>query len=122
MPITDAQSGPTQDRTQSAHFTPPSDGRGRSYFEGRAPDPREIHEHHAGIDPRDAVERVAREAAVPTDLRDFVFGRHCRQLGAVEGLEEAPDIIHGPQEEHVRVHVEQRVHVLQHDLETHRDS
>lgn len=84
----------------------------RSYFERAAPDPREIHQHHAGIDPRDAVERVAREAAIPSDLRDLVFRRHRRQLGAVEGPEEAPDIIHGPQEQHVRVDVEQRVHVL----------
>lgn len=89
------------------------------YFKRCAPDPGEIHQHHAGIDPRDTVERVAREAAVPSDLRDLVLWRHCCQLGAVEGLEEAPDIIHGPQEQHVRVDVEQRVHVLQDDLGRH---
>lgn len=86
------------------------------HFEQGAADPGEIHQHDAGVDPRYSVERVAGEAAVPADLGHFVLRRHGRQLGAVEGLEEAPDVVHRPQEEHIGVDVEQRVHVLQDDL------
>lgn len=56
------------------------------------------------------------EAAVPADVGDLVFGGHGSQLRAVELLQEAPDVVHGPEEEDVRVHIEQRVHILQDDL------
>lgn len=78
----------------------------RPYLEPRAADLRQIHQHDTRVDPRDPVERVAREAAVPANLGDLVLGSHCRKLGAVEGLKEAPDIVHGPQEQNVGVHIE----------------
>ncbi len=76
------------------------------YFEHCAADPCEIHQHDTRVDPCDSIERVACKAAVPANLWDLVLWGHCRQLGAVEGLEETPDIIHGPQEQHVGVYVE----------------
>lgn len=86
------------------------------YFEHRAADPGEIHQHDAGVDPRHPVKGVASEAAVPANLRHLVLRGHRCQLGAVEGLEEGPDVVHRPQEEHVGVDVKQQVYVFQDDL------
>ena len=106
-------------RNITAHFGfQPITGRRNTttYFEQCAADPGEIHQHDTGVHPRDAVERVACEAAVPANLGDLVLWSHCCELAAVKGLQETPDVIHGPQEEDICVHIEQRVHVLQDDL------
>lgn len=87
-----------------------------SHFEQLAADPREVHEHDARVDPGDTVEGVACEAAVPADLGDLVLWGHGCKLRAVEVLEEGPDVVHGPEEQHVSIHIEQRVHLLQNDL------
>lgn len=86
------------------------------YFEHCVTDSREIHQHDTGVDPCDPVERVTCKAAVPANLGDLVLWGHCCQLGAVEGLQETPDVIHGPQEQHISVHIQQGVHILQDDL------
>lgn len=88
------------------------------HLEQSATDSGEVHEHHARVDARHAVERVSGEAAVPANFRDLVLGSHGGQLGAVEGLEEAPDVIHWPQEEHICVHIQQGIHILQDNLMT----
>lgn len=72
-----------------------------------AANPCEIHQHDTRIDPRDAVERMTRKAAVPADLGDLVLRSHRCQLRAVEGLQHSPDIVHGSQEQHISVHVQQ---------------
>lgn len=87
-----------------------------AHLEHSATDPGEVHEHHARVDARDAVERVPGETAVPANFRDLMLGSHGGQLGAVEGLEEAPDVVHWTQEEHICVHIQQGIHILQDDL------
>lgn len=76
-----------------------------TYLKQRAADPCEIHQHDAGVDPCVSVERVPGKAAVPANLWHLVLWGHCSQLGAVEGLQEHPDVIHGPQEQHICVHI-----------------
>lgn len=70
-------------------------------------DPRQVHQHYARVDPRCAVERVPGEAAVPADLGHLVLRGHRCQLGPVEGPQQQPDVVHGPQEQNISVHVEQ---------------
>ena len=87
---------------------------GRStYFEHCAADPGEVHQHDPGVDPRDPIERVACKAAIPAYLGHLMLWGHGGQLGAVELLEEGPDVVHGSEEQHVCVHIEQRVHLLE---------
>ena len=97
-------------------FVSNSEIRGSTYFEQRAADPGEVHQHDSRVDPRDPVEGVACEAAVPAYLGHLVLGGHGGQLRAVELLEEGPDVVHGSEEKHVCVHVEQRVHLLEDHL------
>lgn len=56
------------------------------------------------------------KAAVPANLGDLMLGGHGCQLGAVEGLEETPDIVHRAEEQDICVHIQKRVDVLQDDL------
>lgn len=86
------------------------------YFEQSSSDPCEVHQHDSRVDPGDPIEGVACEAAVPANLGDLMLWGHSSKLGGVEGLEETPHIIHGPEEQHICIHVEQRVHVLQDHL------
>lgn len=77
-----------------------------------AADPCQVHQHHPGVEAGAAVVGVAGEAAVPADLGDLVLGGHGSHLAGVELPQEVPDVIHGPQEQHVRVHVKQGIHIL----------
>lgn len=83
-----------------------------SHLELSAADPCQIHQHHPGVEAGGAVKRVTGEAAVPANLGDLVLGGHGSQLGGVELPQELPDVIDGPQEEHISVHVKQGIHVL----------
>lgn len=83
-----------------------------SHLELSAADPCQIHQHHPGVEAGGAVKRVTGEAAVPANLGDLVLRGHGSQLGGVELPQELPDVIDGPQEEHISVHVKQGIHVL----------
>lgn len=61
---------------------------------------------------------MARKTVVPADARLLVFRRHGSQVGGVEAGEEFPNLLHRLQENDVRVDVEQRVHLLQDQLES----
>lgn len=78
-----------------------------SHLEVRAADAGQVHQHHAGVEAGAAVVGVPGEAAVPADLGHLVLGGHGSQLGGVELPQQVPDVIDGPQEQHVSVHVKQ---------------
>lgn len=96
-----------------------------SYFKKHTPHPRHVHEHDPRVDPCPAVKRVAGEAVVPSNTWLFVFWGHGSQLGGVKLWQESPEAVYGLQEEDVRIHVHNGVHVLEDELKslkkTHRD-
>lgn len=95
-------------------------GSAPAYLKERAAHPGHVHEHDAGVDARPAVERVAGKAAVPGDARLLVLRGHGGQLGGVEPGQEGPQAVDGLQEQDVRVHVHDGVHVLEDQLQRDR--
>lgn len=89
----------------------------RSYLKEFLPDSGHVHQHDPGVDASKAVVRVPGEAVVPANPWLLVFGGHGGQVAGIEAGEEGPDLVHGMQEEDVRVHVQHRVHVRQDQLE-----
>lgn len=81
-------------------------------LEEHAPQPRHVHQHDSRVDARPAVEGVAGEAVVPGDAGLLVLRSHCSQLRGIKIGEEGPEAVDGLQEQDVRIHVQDGVHVF----------
>lgn len=82
------------------------------HLEEDAPQPRHVHQHDSRVDARPAVEGVAGEAVVPRDAGLLVLRSHGSQLRGIKVGEEGPEAVDGLQEEDVRIHVQDGVHVF----------
>lgn len=82
-----------------------------TYLEVFGSDARHIHKHdsrvHAGL----AIIRMPCKAVIPGDSWLLMLRCHSCHVTAVKLGEKVPDLFHWLQEQDVRVHVEQRIHL-----------
>lgn len=91
--------------------------RKKTHLEMFFPEACQVHEHDPWVDSSFPVIGMTSKAVIPANARLLVLWRHSSQLARIKMRKKGPDLLDWLQEYDVCVHVEQRIHLLQDELE-----